>query len=140
MIVSVATGASVASEDFTTNDSEVAAIDLQTGQLKTTFGTGGFCAGIGAIATPRLLPGGYPTDGGLHRLRSCDEEPLVGSVGVAGGHHRERIARRERRPSGRRLIAGTNSANCAGLLRMPDGRLAVAANDGGQAVVMFFDR
>lgn len=41
---------------------------------------------------------------------------------------------------GRRLIAGTNSATCAGLLRMPDERLVVAANDGGQAVVMFFDR
>ena len=27
------------------------------------------------------------------------------------------------------------AATCAGLLRMPDGRLVVAANDGGQAVV-----
>ncbi len=41
---------------------------------------------------------------------------------------------------GRRLVAQTDSAQCAGLVRMPDGRLAAAINDGGQAVVMFFDR
>ena len=41
---------------------------------------------------------------------------------------------------GRRLIAGTNNAQCAGLVRMADGRLAAAINEGGQAVVMFFNR
>ena len=41
------TGAWLRAQDFTTNDSEVAAIDLQTGQLKTTFGTEAFALGLG---------------------------------------------------------------------------------------------
>ena len=41
---------------------------------------------------------------------------------------------------GRKLIAGTNNAQCTGLVRMVDGELAAAINEGGQAVVMFFNR
>ena len=41
---------------------------------------------------------------------------------------------------GRRVDAGTNNAQCAGLVRMADGQLAAAINEGGQAVVMFFNR
>lgn len=141
VIVSVATGASVASEDFTTNDSEVAAIDLQTGQLKTTFGTGGFLRWdwgySNTEATAWWIPngrGGYIGCG--HVMKSLLLGQSVSLVDITANGLPDASVGHQ----GRRLIAGTNSANCAGLLRMPDGRLAVAANDGGQAVVMFFDR
>lgn len=141
MIVSVATGSSIAGQDFVSNDSEVAAIDLQTGQLRSEFGAAGFMSWDwgynNSEATARWMPngrGGYVGCG--HVLKSLLLGQSVSLVDItANGKPDTSIGNQ-----GRRLIAGTNSATCAGLLRMSDGRLAVAANDGGQAVVMFFDR
>jgi hypothetical protein len=141
VIVGVATGSSVATSDFNSNDSAVAAIDLQTGQLKPDFGNGGFLRwdwGYNSTeATAAWIPngrGGYTGCG--HVLKSLLLGQAVSLVDItANGQPDLTVAHQ-----GRRLVTGTNSANCAGLLRMADGRLAVAANDGGQAVVMFFDR
>jgi len=141
VIVGVATGSSVAVSDFNSNDSVVAAVDLQTGQLKAGFGTGGFLRwdwGFGSTeATGGWIPngrGGYTGCG--HVLKSLLLGQAVSLVDITGNGQPDTTVDHQ----GRRLVAGTNAANCAGLLRMTDGRLAVAANDGGQAVVMFFDR
>jgi len=141
VIVGVATGSSVATSDFNSNDSAVAAIDLQAGQLKADFGNGGFLRwdwGYNSTeATGGWIPngrGGYTGCG--HVLKSLLLGQAVSLVDItANGQPDLTVAHQ-----GRRLVAGTNSATCAGLLRMADGRLAVAANDGGQAVVMFFAR
>lgn len=141
VIASVASGSSVASSDFNSNDSTVAAIDLQTGQLRTEFGTGGFMTWdwgySSSEATARWIPngrGGYIGCG--HVLKSLLLGQSVSLVDITADGKPDTSVGYQ----GRRLIAGTNDATCAGLLRMPDGRLVVAANDGGQAVVMFFDR
>jgi hypothetical protein len=141
VIVSVASGSSVTSSDFNSNDSTVAAMDLQSGQLRTEFGAGGSLTWDWGLQQHR---GHGPVDAQrtrwLHRLWSCDAKPLAGPGSLARGHHGRRKTDTSVGYQGRRLIAGTNDATCAGLLRMSDGRLAVAARDGGEAVVMFFDR
>ncbi|WP_343627012.1 hypothetical protein [Roseateles puraquae] len=141
VIASVATGSSVSSQDFTSNDSQVAAIDLQTGQLKADFGTAGSLIWDWGYnnteATAWWMPngrGGYIGCG--HVLKSLLLGQSASLVDITANGKPDTTVGYQ----GRRLIAGTNSATCAGLLRMPDGRLVVAANDGGQAVVMFFDR
>jgi hypothetical protein len=141
VIVGVATGSSVAVSDFNSNDSVIAAADLQTGQLRTGFGTGGFLRWDWGYASTEATGGWIPNGrGGYigcgHVLKSLLLGQAVSLVDItATGQPDTTVAYQ-----GRRLVAGTNSATCAGLLRMADGRLAVAANDGGQAVVMFFDR
>jgi hypothetical protein len=141
VILGVATGSSVVVSDFNSNDSVVAAVDLQTGQLKAGFGTGGFLRwdwGYNSTeATGGWIPngrGGYTGCG--HVLKSLLLGQAVSLVDVTSNGQPDTTVGYQ----GRRLVAETNSANCAGLLRMADGRLAVAANDGGQAVVMFFAR
>lgn len=139
VVVGVATGSSVASSDFNSNDSAVAAIDLQTGQLQPGFGSGGFLRwdwGYNSSeATAGWIPngrGGYTGCG--HVLKSLLLGQAVSLVDITANGQPDAAVGFQ----GRRLVAGTNSATCAGLLRMADGRLAVAANDGGQAVVMLF--
>lgn len=141
VIVSVASGSSVASQDYVSNDSEVAAIDLQTGQLRTEFGVGGYMTWdwgySNTEATAQWMPngrGGYIGCG--HVMRSLLQGQSLSLVDITANGKPDTSVGYQ----GRRLIAGTNDATCAGLLRMSDGRLAVAARDGGEAVVMFFDR
>ena len=141
VIVSVASGSSVASQDYVSNDSEVAAIDLQTGQLRTEFGVGGYMTWdwgySNTEATAQWMPnghGGYIGCG--HVMRSLLQGQSLSLVDITANGKPDTSVGYQ----GRRLIADTNDATCAGLLRMSDGRLAVAARDGGEAVVMFFDR
>lgn len=141
VIVSVASGSSVASQDYVSNDSEVAAIDLQTGQLRTEFGVGGYMTWdwgySNTEATAQWMPngrGGYIGCG--HVMRSLLQGQSLSLVDITADGKPDTSVGYQ----GRRLITGTNDATCAGLLRMSDGRLAVAARDGGEAVVMFFDR
>lgn len=141
VIVGVATGSSVAVSDFNSNDSVVAAVDLQTGQLRAGFGTGGFLRWDWGYASTEATGGWIPNGrGGYigcgHVLKSLLNGQAVSLVDITANGQPDATVGHQ----GRRLVAGTNNANCAGLLRMADGRLAVAANDGGQAVVMFFDR
>lgn len=141
VIASVASGSSVASSDFNSNDSTVAAIDLQTGQLRPEFGAEGYMTwdwGYSSTeATARWMPngrGGYIGCG--HVMKSLLLGQAVSLVDITANGKPDTSVGHQ----GRRLIASTNDATCAGLLRLADGRLVVAANDGGQAVVMFFDR
>ena len=75
----------------------------------------------------------------LHRLWSRDE-PLLGQAPRSWTSRPTENLTPPSATKGRRLIAGTNDATCAGLSRLSDGRLVVAARDGGEAVVMFIDR
>lgn len=141
VIVSVASGSSVTSSDFNSNDSMVAAMDLQSGQLRTEFGAGGSLTwdwGYSSTeATAQWMPngrGGYIGCG--HVMRSLLLGQALSLVDITADGKPDTTVGYQ----GRRLIAGTNDATCAGLLRLSDGRLVVAARDGGEAVVMFFDR
>lgn len=141
VIVSVASGSSVASSDYVSNDSEVAAVDLQTGQLRTEFGVGGYMTWdwgySNTEATARWMPngrGGYIGCG--HVMKSLLQGQALSLVDITANGKPDTTVGYQ----GRRLVAGTNDATCAGLLRLTDGRLVVAARDGGEAVVMFFDR
>lgn len=135
------TAASVTLDDIVTYDSVVAAADLSTGRLLPGFGTGGFLRWDWGYANSNmvgpLVPnglGGYATCG--HVIKSFVAGQPAALVDVtASGNADDSVPYQ-----GRRLIAQTDSAQCAGLARMPDGRLAAAINDGRQAVVMFFDR
>ena len=141
VIVSVASGSSVTSSDFNSNDSMVAAVDLQSGQLRTEFGAGGSLTwdwGYSSTeATAQWMPnarGGYIGCG--HVMRSLLLGQALSLVDITADGKPDTTVGYQ----GRRLIAATNDATCAGLLRLSDGRLVVAARDGGEAVVMFFDR
>jgi hypothetical protein len=135
------TAASVVVDDIVTYDSVVAAADLATGRLLPTFGTGGFVRWDWGYANSNLVGpmvsngrGGYTTCGHVIKSFVAGQPGAlvdVSSTGQADGSVPY---------LGRRLIAQTNNAQCAGLARMPDGRLAAAINEGGQAVVMFFDQ
>jgi len=134
------TAASVVVDDIVTYDSVVAAADLATGRLLPSFGTGGFVRwdwgyDNSNMAGPMVSNGrgGYTTCG--HVIKSF----VAGQPGALVDVTATGQADGSVPYQGRRLIAQTNNAQCAGLARMPDGRLAAAINEGGQAVVMFFD-
>ena len=135
------TAASVSVDDAVTNDSVVAAADLATGRLLPGFGTGGFLRWDWGYANSNMVGpmvangrGGYTTCG--HVIKSFVLGTPAALVDVTGTGQADISVPDQ----GRRLIAGTNNAQCAGLVRMADGRLAAAINEGGQAVVMFFNR
>ncbi len=135
------TAASVTVDDIVTNDSVIAAADLSTGRLQSTFGTGGFLRWDWGYANSNMVGpmvfngrGGYTTCG--HVIKSFVAGQPAALVDVTATGQADASVPYQ----GRRLIAQTDSAQCAGLVRMPDGRLAAGINDGGQAVVMFFDR
>lgn len=134
------TSASVVVDDIVTYDSVVAAADLSTGRLLSSFGTGGFLRWdwgydnsnmVGAMVSNGR--GGYTTCG--HVIKSFVAGKPAALVDVTGTGQPDTSVPTQ----GRRLIAQTDTAECAGLARTPDGRLAAAINDAGQAVVMFFN-
>lgn len=141
LVFGVSTGDGVTVSDVWSNDSAIAAADPATGRLLPSFGAGGFLRWdwgySNTEATGGWLPngrGGYTGCG--HVLKSLLAGQAVSRVDITATGLPDTTVPFQ----GRRLVAGTNSASCAGQVRLPDGRLAVAANDGGQAVVMFFDR
>ena len=135
------TASSVVVDDVVTYDSVVAAADLNTGRLRSGFGAGGFLRWDWGYANSNLagpmVPngrGGYTTCG--HVIKSFVVGQPAALVDITASGQADSSVPYQ----GRRLIAQTNNAQCAGLARMQDGRLAAAINEGGQAVVMFFDR
>lgn len=135
------TAASVVVDDIVTYDSVVAAADLSTGRLLPSFGTGGYLRWDWGYANSNMVGpmvangrGGYTACG--HVIKSFVLGTPAALVDVTGAGQPDTSMANQ----GRRLIAGTNNAQCAGLVRMADGRLAAAINEGGQAVVMFFNR
>ena len=135
------TATSVVVDDIVTYDSVVAAADLSTGRLQPAFGAGGFLRWDWGYTNSNmvgpLVPngrGGYTTCG--HVIKSFVAGQPGALVDVTANGQADASVTYQ----GRRLIAQTNNAQCAGLARLPDGRLAAAFNEGGQAVVMFFDR
>lgn len=135
------TASSVVVDDIVTYDSVVAAGDLSTGRLQPGFGTGGFLRWDWGYANSNLAGpmvsngrGGYTTCG--HVIKSFVVGQPAALVDITASGQADSSVPYQ----GRRLIAQTNNAQCAGLARMQDGRLAAAINEGGQAVVMFFDR
>lgn len=135
------TAGSVVVDDIVTYDSVIAAADLSTGRLQPGFGTGGFLRWdwgynnsnmVGPMVPNRR--GGFTACG--HVIKSFVAGQPAALVDVTASGQADASVPYQ----GRRLIAQTDSAQCAGLVRMPDGRLAAAINDGGQAVVVLFDR
>jgi hypothetical protein len=141
VVFSATTARSVVVGDFNTHDSVIAAADLQTGRLVSSFGTSGYLRWDWGYANSNLigpiLPngrGGYTACG--HVIRSLLAGQPAALVDVNGSGQPDPGLPNQ----GRRLIAETNSANCIGMARMADGRLAVAANDAKEAVVMLFNK
>ena len=135
------TAASVTLDDIVTYDSVVAAVDLNTGRLLPGFGGGGFLRWDWGYANSNMVGplvsngrGGYTTCG--HVIKSFVAGQPAALVDVTASGNADSSVPYQ----GRRLISQTDSAQCAGLARLPDGRLAAAINDGGHAVVMFFNR
>ena len=141
VVFDAVTAASVVVDDAVTNDSVVAAADLSTGGLLPSFGTGGYLRWDWGYANSNMVGpmvangrGGYTACG--HVIKSFVIGTSAALVDVTGTGQADVSVPEQ----GRRLIAQTNNAQCAGLVRMADGRLAAAINEGGQAVVMFFNR
>lgn len=141
IVFNAVTATGVVLDDIVTHDSVVAAADLSTGRLQPAFGAGGFLRWDWGYENSNmvgpLVPngrGGYTTCG--HVIRSFVAGQPAALVDVTATGQADSSVPYQ----GRRLIAQTNNAQCAGLARMQDGRLAAAINEGGQAVVMFFDR
>ncbi len=135
------TAAGVVLDDIVSNDSVVGAADLTTGRLLPAFGAGGFLRWDWGYANSNIVGpmvpnvrGGYTTCG--HVIKSFVTGQPAALVDVTASGQADTSVPYQ----GRRLIAQTNNAQCAGLVRLPDGRLAAAINEGGQAIVMFFDR
>lgn len=135
------TAASVVLDDIATNDSVVAAADLNTGRLLPSFANGGFLRWDWGYNNSNLvggwLPngrGGYTTCG--HVIKSFVLGQPAALVDVTGNGQFDTTVPFE----GRRLIDQTSSAQCAGIARLSDGRLAAAINEVGSVVVMLFNR
>ena len=141
VVFGVNTAASVALDDITTNDSVVAAVDLMTGRLLPNFGRSGFLRWDWGYNNSNLVGvwrpngrGGYTTCG--HVIKSFVLGQPAALVDVTGTGQFDTTVPFE----GRRLISQTSSAQCAGIARLSDGRLAAAINEVGSVVVMIFNR
>ena len=141
VVFGVNTAVSVFLNDIGTNDSLLAAVDLNTGRLLPSFGTGGFLRWDWGYSNSNVAGGwqlngrgGYTGCGHMIRSFVLGQPATLIDI-TAAGQFDGTVPYQ-----GRRLIAQTNNAQCAGLARLPDGRLAAAVNEGGQAVVMFFNR
>ena len=141
VVFGVHTAAGITVDDVTTNDSVLAAVDLQTGRLLPSFGTGGFLRWDWGYNNSNMVMswipngrGGYTGCG--HTIRSLVLGQPAALVDInAAGQFDTSVPHQ-----GRRLIAETKVAQCAGLARLSNGRLAAAINENREAVVMLFDR
>ena len=141
IILGVNTAASVTADDIVTNDSAIVAADLATGRPVPSFGTGGFIRWDWGFNNSNMIGpivpngrGGYTTCGHVIRSFVKGQPAALVDVTATGQFDTSLIGQ------GRRLIADTNNAQCAGIVRLNDGRLAAAINEGGEAIVMFFER
>lgn len=141
IVFGVNTAAGITLDDMTTNDSVIAAVDLQTGRLLPSFGTGGFLRWDWGYNNSNMVMswipsgrGGYKGCGHTIRSLVLGQPAALTDITVAGQFDTSVPYQ------GRRLIADTKVAQCAGLARLSDGRLAAAINEYKEAVVMMFDR
>ena len=141
IVFGVNTAASVVLDDIATNDSVIAAADLNTGGLLSSFGNGGFLRWDWGYNNSNMISAWLPNGrsgytGCGHAIKSFVLGQPAALVDVTNTGQFDATIPYQ----GRRLIAQTTVAQCAGLARLADGRLAAAINESGEAAVMLFDR
>lgn len=141
IVFGVNTAAGITLDDTASNDSVLAAVDLNTGRLLPSFGGGGFLRWDWGYNNSNMVMswipngrGGYTGCG--HTIRSFVLGQPAALVDITSAGQFDTSVPYQ----GRRLIAQTRVAQCAGMARLSDGRLAAALNENKEAVVMLFDR